>query len=185
MLIVLGPKKFNYKGHNYFYSGHVPEHANKRVDWLEARNVCREYCMDAVSIETQEENNLIFKLIQENDVPYIWTSGRLCDFNGKNYKNKFESSIILLIETGCEGRKDLLPKNLNGWFWSANREKIQPTNRNPVGFGYNPWSQTGHKKVPQPDNAEFDINQTSESCLSILNNVYNDGIAWVRWGSWS
>jgi hypothetical protein len=81
--------------------------------------------------------------------------------------------------SGCEGRKDLLPKNLNGWFWSANREKIQPTNRNPIGFGYNPWSQTGHKKVPQPDNAEFDINQTSESCLSVLNNVYNDGIAWV------
>jgi hypothetical protein len=73
----------------------------------------------------------------------------------------------------------LLPLNLNGWFWSANREKIQPTNRNPIGFGYNPWSQTGHKKVPQPDNAEFDINKTSESCLSVLNNVYNDGIAWV------
>lgn len=34
-------------------------------------------------------------------------------------------------------------------------------------------------QVPQPDNAEFDINQTSESCLSVLNNVYNDGIAWV------
>ena len=78
-----GPKKFNYKGHNYFYSGTVPELSTKRVDWLEARNICREYCMDAVSIETQEENNLIFKLIQENDVPYIWTSGRLCDFNGK------------------------------------------------------------------------------------------------------
>lgn len=156
----LRPKKFNFKGHNYFYSGHVPELATKRVDWLEARNICRQYCMDAVSIETQEENNLIFKLIQENDVPYIWTSGRLCDFNG------------------CEGRKDLLPKTLNGWFWSANREKIQPTNRNPIGWGYNPWSQTGHKKIPQPDDAEFDINQTSESCLSVLNNVYNDGIAW-------
>ena len=81
--LILGLKQFNYKGHNYFYSGNVPELANKRVDWLEARNLCREYCMDAVSIETQEENNLIFKLIQENDVPYIWTSGRLCDFNGK------------------------------------------------------------------------------------------------------
>lgn len=46
------------------------------------------------------------------------------------------------------------------------------------GWGYNPWSQTGHKKQRQPDNAEFDINGTTESCLSILNNVYNDGIAW-------
>lgn len=92
--------------------------------------------------------------------------------------SKFHKTISLFL-TGCEGRKDLLPKNINGWFWSANREKIQPTNRNPIGWGYNPWSQTGHKKVPQPDNAEFDINQTSESCLSVLNNVYNDGIAWV------
>lgn len=46
-----------------------------------------------------------------DDVPYIWTSGRLCDFKG------------------CESRKDLEPKNILGWFWSANREKISPTNQ--------------------------------------------------------
>uniref|UniRef100_A0A1B0DML3 Uncharacterized protein n=1 Tax=Phlebotomus papatasi TaxID=29031 RepID=A0A1B0DML3_PHLPP len=153
-------RQFNYKGHNYFFSGHVPALENKKYDWLDGRNLCREYCMDLVSMETQEENNLIFRLIQTNDVPYIWTSGRLCDFKG------------------CEGRADLEPKNIFGWFWSANREKIQPTNQIPQGWGYNPWSRTGHKKQPQPDNAEFDINQTSESCLSVLNNVYNDGIAW-------
>ncbi|CAH0557585.1 unnamed protein product [Brassicogethes aeneus] len=154
------PKQFFFRGHNYFYSGHVPTLANRKVDWLDGRNICREYCMDLVSMETQEENNMIFRLIQQNDVPYIWTSGRLCDFKG------------------CEGRTDLEPKNIFGWFWSANREKIYPTNQTPAGFGYNPWSQTGHKKQRQPDNAEFDINGTSESCLSILNNVYNDGIAW-------
>lgn len=54
----------------------------------------------------------------------------------------------------------------------------EPTNRVPTGWGYNPWSRTGHKKLAQPDNAEYDINQTTESCLSVLNNVYNDGIAW-------
>ncbi|CAG9784572.1 unnamed protein product [Diatraea saccharalis] len=154
------PKEFFYRGHNYFYSGHVPELAKRKVDWLDGRNICREYCMDLVSMETQEENNLIFKLIQQNDVPYIWTSGRLCDFKG------------------CESRKDLEPKNIFGWFWSANREKMAPTNQIPNGWGYNPWSQTGHKKQRQPDNAEFDINGTSESCMSVLNNVYNDGIAW-------
>lgn len=37
---------------------------------------------------------------------------------------------------------------------------------------------TGHKRVPQPDNAEYDINRTPEACLSVLNNVYNDGIWW-------
>ncbi|KAG5877332.1 hypothetical protein JTB14_003618 [Gonioctena quinquepunctata] len=154
------PKQFFFRGHNYFFTGSVPELANRRVDWLDGRNICREYCMDLVSIETQEENNMIFRLIQQNNVPYIWTSGRLCDFKG------------------CENRADLEPKNIFGWFWSANRDKIQPTTRVPSGFSYNPWSQTGHKKQPQPDNAEFDINQTTESCLAILNNVYNDGIAW-------
>lgn len=67
MCIFLGPKQFNFRGHNYFYSGHVPAHANQKVDWLDARNICREYCMDLVSMETQEENNMIFRLIQQSE----------------------------------------------------------------------------------------------------------------------
>ncbi|KAF5305694.1 hypothetical protein FQA39_LY09183 [Lamprigera yunnana] len=167
------PKEFAFRGHNYFFSGHVPGLSGRRVDWLDGRNICREYCMDLVSLESQEENNMIFRLIQSksftyailfrlraDDVPYIWTSGRLCDFKG------------------CENRADLEPKTIYGWFWSTNRVKMSPTNQTPNGWGYNPWSRTGHKKQAQPDNAEFDINGTTESCLSILNNVYNDGIAW-------
>ncbi|XP_014214148.1 uncharacterized protein LOC106643501 [Copidosoma floridanum] len=154
------PKEFNFRGHNYFFSGHLPTLTNTSVDWLDARNICREFCMDLVSMETQEENNLMYRLIISNDVPYIWTSGRVCDFKG------------------CENRKDLEPKALYGWFWSANREKMSPTNQVPLGWNYNPWSQTGHNKVHQPDNAEFEINGTKESCMAILNNVYNDGIAW-------
>jgi hypothetical protein len=118
--------------------------------------------MDAVSIETQEENDLIIKFIKANDVDYIWTSGRECDFKG------------------CEDRKDLLPLNINGWFWSSNRKMIAPTNKIPPEWKSNPWSQTGHKKTPQPDNAEFDVNQTSEPCMAILNNIYMDGIKWVE-----
>jgi len=185
-----GPKEFVHGGKNYFFTGHILELKDKKFDWLDGRNLCREFCMDLVTLDTQEKNNLIFRLIQKSelhsryynvtsilwglyltiatnsfalvtdDVPYIWTSGRLCDFKG------------------CEGRSDLEPKNLNGWFWSAQRSKLYPTNRVPPGWTYNPWSQSGHKKVPQPDNAEFDINQTTESCLAVLNNVYNDGIAW-------
>lgn len=151
---------FTFGNHNYFFSGHITGLEEKRFDWLDARNFCREYCMDAVSIETEEENALIYDLIKRHDIPYIWTSGRICDFEG------------------CEGRKDLLPLNLYGWFWSANRRKIFQTNRTPPRWSYNPWSRTGHKKVPQPDNAEFDINQTSEACLAILNNVYKDGVNW-------
>lgn len=69
VLIVIffsGPKEFNFRGHNYFFSGHVPQHSSQRVDWLDARNICREYCMDLVSMETQEENNLVFKLIKSS-----------------------------------------------------------------------------------------------------------------------
>lgn len=54
---------------------------------------------------------LTYKSLITDDVPYIWTSGRLCDFKG------------------CENRKDLEPKNVFGWFWSANREKLSPTNQ--------------------------------------------------------
>ncbi len=41
-----------------------------------------------------------------------------------------------------------------------------------------PWSFTGHKthlegrNVPQPDNAEFDINESVEACMGILNDIY-------------
>lgn len=36
--------------------------------------------------------------------------------------------------------------------------------------------KTGFKSTPQPDNAEFDVNQKNESCLAVLHNVYHDGI---------
>ena len=55
---------------------------------------------------------------------------------------------------------------------------MAPTNSTPPSWNYQPWSQTGHTKVPQPDNAEFDINQTPESCMGVLNNIYQDGIKW-------
>merc|ERR1712008_12004 len=55
------PITFTYNDHGYFYSGDVEAHAEDKVDWLEARNICREYCMD---------------------LAYIWTSGRLCNFKG-------------------------------------------------------------------------------------------------------
>lgn len=67
-LTISGPKQFFFRGHNYFFSGHVPELADKKVDWLDGRNICREYCMDLVSLETQEENNMIFRLIQQSKI---------------------------------------------------------------------------------------------------------------------
>lgn len=208
--------------HNYFYSADIPEFKDYRMDWLAARNLCRNYCMDAVSIETEEEHNMIVDFMKNHDiynyvgptwrgdgrcgpyfpfhdglisqcdsigpypccgdhgfcgppgdyfscdcpgcidyssqVDYLWTSGRLCDF------------------TGCEDRDDLRPLNVRGWFWANNRKVIPDTNQ--TTWNDLPWSQTGHNLVPQPDNAEFGINGTPESCMAILNDLYEDGIKW-------
>merc|ERR1712080_463109 len=106
------PKHFKFGKHNYFFSRNVDEFKNKKYDWLESRNKCREMCMDTVALETYNEHRMIKNFIKNNNITYIWTSGRLCDF------------------TGCD-RDDLKPKNINGWFWSAVRKnsRMAPTNR--------------------------------------------------------
>ncbi|ODM99338.1 Collectin-43 [Orchesella cincta] len=154
------PKEFFYEGHWYFFSGNTTRYRNSEVDWLEARNACREYCMDTVSMESQEENDIIFQLIKSGNLKYIWSSGRLCDFKG------------------CKERPDLQPVTVNGWFWSGSGTKMASTNSIPKGWDYQPWSFTGNNKRAQPDNAEYDINGTPESCLAVLNNVYKDGVHW-------
>uniref|UniRef100_A0A182U451 C-type lectin domain-containing protein n=1 Tax=Anopheles melas TaxID=34690 RepID=A0A182U451_9DIPT len=86
---------------------------------------------------------------------YIWTSGRLCDFKG------------------CD-RPDLQPTNINGWFWTAELQKLAPTTvRN-----QNDWSEGGGIGKPQPDNRELIQGGASENCLAILNNFYDDGVHW-------
>merc|ERR1711874_595011 len=115
------------------------------------------------SLETPSENDLISKFLTDNDLPYIWTSGRLCNFKG------------------CD-REDLQPTNVNGRFWSGSGVKMAPTNSTPPGWSYQPWSFTGHKtqfegkNVSQPDNAEFDINGSVEACMGLLNDIYDDGL---------
>ena len=129
--------------------------------------------MDLVSLETEAENTFFVKFIKRSKiflmnwqrlifefsdkVDYIWTSGRICDF------------------TGCD-RADLQPTSINGWFWTGSNKKISPTNA--TTWSYQPWSNTGHLKIPQPDNAEEDINGKVESCLGLLNDIYEDGIKW-------
>ncbi|MCL4120058.1 UNVERIFIED_CONTAM: hypothetical protein GTU68_036414, partial [Idotea baltica] len=159
------PKQFQFGNHNYYFSwdqedalGVSPK--GQKVDWLEARNQCRLRCMDSVGLESEAEAKMIVDFIRSRNLTYIWTSGRLCDF------------------TGCETRTDLLPLKVNGWFWSNTNTKMAPTNKSPPGWSFQPWSTKGHTGGPQPDNAEFDINQTPESCLGVLNGIYKDGIVW-------
>lgn len=91
---------------------------------------------------------------------YIWTSGRLCDFKG------------------CE-RPDLQPLNINGWFWTAELQKLAPTNQR----NQNDWSESGGIGKPQPDNREAQQGGATENCLAVLNKFYkdivpNDGVHW-------
>lgn len=88
-------------------------------------------------------------------VKYIWTSGRLCDFKG------------------CD-RPDLLPTNVNGWFWTAELQKLAPT----TDRLQNDWSAGGGIGLPQPDNRELQQGGANENCIAVLNNFYNDGVHW-------
>jgi len=153
-----GIHQFN--GRNYWFSW---QDSNARVrntkwDWFNARNYCRKRCMDLVSFETREEYEWVKGFINVN-VPYFWTSGRLCDFDG------------------CD-RPDFFPKNINGWFWSSNQARLAPTDSRTA---FHDWSGTGGFNPPraQPDNRE-QVQQRgeSESCLAVLNNFYGDGIKW-------
>jgi hypothetical protein len=109
-------KEAQYKSRNFFYSGHNPELKDKKLDWLDSRNTCREYCMETVSFETQEKFDFYKNYIEEHNISFTWTSGRLCDFDG------------------CEGRWDLLPKRIKGWLWSANQMQLADTNKTPPGM---------------------------------------------------
>lgn len=45
--------------HSYFFSWEHQPTRSLEVDWLDARNICRRHCMDAVSMETPQENEFI------------------------------------------------------------------------------------------------------------------------------
>jgi len=124
--------------------------------WFNARNYCRKRCMDLVSFETPQEWDWVRGFMDAN-VAYFWTSGRLCDFEG------------------CD-RPDLFPKNINGWFWSANQVAMPATNST---HRFHSWSHTGGLGVPQPDNREeTQLHGDTEACMAVLNNYYGDGIKW-------
>jgi len=143
-----GVQKFN--GHLYWFSwqDNDPNVKNAKWDWFNARNYCRKRCMDLVSFETADEYQHFKNIIGETK--YVWTSGRLCNFDG------------------CD-QDQFFPKNINGWFWSANQARLNPTN----GRAFHDWSQTGGAGRPQPDSREGE-----EACLAVLNNFYGDGIKW-------
>merc|ERR1712168_1012067 len=64
------PKHFMHGGHHYFFSGDEENFTDHKVDWLDGRNICREYCMDLVSLETPTEHELIKKFLEDKDLPH-------------------------------------------------------------------------------------------------------------------
>lgn len=74
---------------------------------------------------------------------------------------------------GCD-RPDLQPVSVNGWFWTAELQKIAPTTDRSQGD----WSENGGIGLPQPDDREYKQGGAHEHCLALLNQFYNDGVNW-------
>ncbi|KAG5668155.1 hypothetical protein PVAND_016107 [Polypedilum vanderplanki] len=151
------PVDFSIDGINYFYNGFLKDSTDKRAtSWTIAREICKSYCSDLMSVDTQREFEEMQKMMEKHLIEYLWTSGHVCEKNN------------------CDANSE--PININGWMWLDKNIKMPPTNKIPPGWTFNPWSHTGHKNVQQPDNAEFDLFRRNESCLAVLHNVYDDGI---------
>lgn len=74
---------------------------------------------------------------------------------------------------GCD-RPDLQPVQTNGWFWTAELQKIAPTSDRSQGD----WSENGGIGLPQPDDREYKQGGAHEHCLAVLNQFYQDGVNW-------
>ncbi|XP_043197762.1 uncharacterized protein LOC122368156 [Amphibalanus amphitrite] len=151
-------KHFFHRGHSYLFSWR----ANAQPEtWFHARNYCRDRCMDLVSMETGEENELMKNIVQEGtrNGQSIWTSGRLCNFNDD-----------------CK-RPDLNPIRINGWFWATPRVRMLPSDQKTpfsANRAVNDWSSAGRCGA-QPDQCD---NRVDEACMTIGNNLFGDGIKW-------
>ena len=142
---------------------------NTKWDWEGARNYCRKFCMDSISIETKAEKNWVKSLIKKEDLHYIWTGGRKCNFKGKLSKpSSTLNNMQYFLLQGCD-RKDFQPIIENGWYWAPTGKRIPA----PRKCGHCEWSNTGGLEERQPDNREQRQGGKDEACIGILNNVYN------------
>lgn len=130
---------------------------NIEFTWEGARNYCRKFCMDSITIDSEAENQMVKTILRRESIAYIWTGGHKCNFRG------------------CE-RKDLQPAIENGWYWAPTGIRLRP----PGQCQECDWSNTGGSGEPQPDNREFRSTSggEDEACIAILNNFYQDGIRW-------
>ena len=106
-------------------------------------------------------------LIDDEDLHYIWTGGRKCNFKGE-FCFAHTRLCDCVTVSGCE-RKDFQPTIENGWYWAPTGKRIPA----PKKCGYCEWSHTGGLRRSQPDNREQKQGGNEEACIGILNNVYN------------
>jgi len=111
--------------------------------------------MDSISIDTRAENEWVSNVLRKENINYIWTGGRKCNFQG------------------CD-RPDLQPAIENGWYWAPTGKRIDK----PGECNYCEWSRTGGIGESQPDNREQRQGGRDEACIGILNNFYKDGVVW-------
>eukprot|EP00095_Tigriopus_kingsejongensis_P010242 maker-scaffold76_size406464-snap-gene-3.13 protein:Tk10242 transcript:maker-scaffold76_size406464-snap-gene-3.13-mRNA-1 annotation:"PREDICTED: hypothetical protein LOC100748578" len=168
---------FNHGGHKFSFSWLDPRAT--KLDWLDARNFCRQRCMDTTSIVSRTVWHYLKSAIElslvpnmtvpareeEDRVPGMWTSGRLCDFDG------------------CERSEHVKPIHSKGWFWSSNNKKISNSEcLDGRGSCFHRWSNSGKYGFPQPDSRELREEgiEGNESCLALLFKAYpgDQGLAW-------
>lgn len=70
-MTILGVRHSTYRDargvlHSYFFSWEHAPTRNLEVDWLDARNICRRHCMDAVSMETPQVSYLLISKSTQN-----------------------------------------------------------------------------------------------------------------------
>ena len=107
----------------------------------------------------QCREHIFTKFIKSNKVDCIWTSVWIYDFKG------------------CD-RADLQLVSINGWFQTGSNTDIASTNSPSSNWSYQSWSSNGHLEIPQPDNAEADINGKKESFLRLPTDIYENSIKW-------
>lgn len=144
----------------------------KLYTWLQAKNICRRYCMTLLGFEEEYEWEMIKIRTNSTSDVLIWTSGRICDYSG------------------CEDKEYLKPLIVNGWSWSGTKMSLSPTNSTPKGWITQPWYSgdssrshedsrgfSSHHEVPgggslrlnrQPDNLVRDIYGNGEQCLAVV-----------------
>ena len=146
-LFFLGPKRFRFQGHNYFYSGDVAPFKKIQYDWLDGRNFCRWLlvvncgCVTAISPTNQRilhgsgflgdsaRERLHSKLAwvtQFNLHLDVWE----VSLQSYTYYQSLPSQMNFRLcdFDGCD-RPDLKPINIKGWFWTGSNKKIAPTNK--------------------------------------------------------